>query len=542
MSSVGPLLTAQGGERGPFIGWLEGLGLRDFLREYPIATLVAWGWLEPQYRIEFPVSCVEALEKFPEPSNDALEQWKPYSLLWDSEWFIDNDQEDLWFLHPLFRPDDSTGQLLRTQSHTATSSASPTTHYAEYFFHWQGYALIDVIRSATCFPALLVTPNLDSDVAGLKRLIELGSHDPTQVLKIEEKWGGYARPMTWLSHYRAFREAFSMDEMTRGEINRELRHSGALGLAKHLGVTGEMLDDAIRNQLLVLAEDWSWANERGNQWTTHAWHELQRDVRLAVDWLVHLTGKSLDFYLDKWLYTHKGQASWAELHKVLPYEHFEDRQYFLSVAPHYLKAYNAVASDGARLHGDALKSTTDILRETNWPFETFLSAFRQMHSAMSFSSKDMRRIDFRNRRPVDYYSLLALRVESSLRWKLEHEGLLEGAATLNAYIAKLASCRGMSATALREFEGVASKLTRLHNTPRDCIASIIAFNPDLSEYERYLVRAFLCSVLARNYFAHHYYMDDLVLKSDGAEFLFAGILVTTLWLLSIDDQSACQGQ
>lgn len=53
---------------------------------------------------------------------------------------------------------------------------------------------------------------------------------------------------------------------------------------------------------------------------------------------------------------------------------------------------------------------------------------------------------------------------------------------------------------------------------------------NLSPNEHYLVQAFLCSVLARNYFAHHYYLDAELLRSKESQFLLGGILTTALCL------------
>ena len=50
-----PLMMVFGDGRGDFVDWLTKLGISDlFLRTYPVAKLVEWGWLRPQNRIIFP--------------------------------------------------------------------------------------------------------------------------------------------------------------------------------------------------------------------------------------------------------------------------------------------------------------------------------------------------------------------------------------------------------------------------------------------------------------------------------------------------------
>jgi hypothetical protein len=51
--------------------------------------------------------------------------------------------------------------------------------------------------------------------------------------------------------------------------------------------------------------------------------------------------------------------------------------------------------------------------------------------------------------------------------------------------------------------------------------------------DTYLIQAFLCCVLARNYFAHHTYLDKEFIQNQKEEsaFMLIGILVTVLKLL-----------
>ena len=111
MSSGGSLLKAQQGSEGSFIRWLEELGLKDFLRRYPLRQLVGWNWLVPKSRIVFPNEFFVALEKFRTYENSDLAGFEVQSLLWDSNWFVD-DKESLWFLDPFFRPGDEVGKIL----------------------------------------------------------------------------------------------------------------------------------------------------------------------------------------------------------------------------------------------------------------------------------------------------------------------------------------------------------------------------------------------------------------------------------------------
>ena len=546
MSAYGPLLTAQQGREGTFVKLLEDLGLRDFLQRYPLVQLVEWEWLVPQHRVVFPKEYFKAWQDFPSKGQFVEHGFKSHSLLWDSTWWIDDDSESLWFLHPFFRPDDEAGQTLLDQGQARPLPPVPEEFvhpngrtiipYTDYFFHWQGYALIDVIRFADCIEPILNTPDVQSHAQGIVSIAESAKEwKPQDVLTTPKRWGGLAEPMTWLSHYRAFRDALLYRPESEREKEDSLRLNGAKQLANHLEINAEMLAQAIKEKLLVLAQEWRWANERYCMWTLRAYPYLQSDIGIAMEWLCFLSDKSLDYYLDKWQYDTLGQRAWAELHKVLEYEFFTDRQFFLKLAPSYLATYNALLPEPEQLEGERLKQITDQLRNYNYPFGSFLGAFRQLHDELSYVNNFKGGLDFRELRPLDYYSLLAIRAEGCLRYAMEQDGTLKNIKDevqgLREYIKCMAEQRGFSSAGIECFKQ-SKKLTQLRDAPNDPIGKIMAIKTNLLPKERHLVQAFLCCELARNYFAHHHYLDYKELpRSEKSAFMLAGILSAVLYLL-----------
>lgn len=545
MFARGPLLTAQQGQEGSFPSWLEEIGLKDFLRHYPLRQLVEWGWVNPQYRIKFPQEFFSIWENFPEIPAKTAPISTNHSLLWDSSWCIDRTDEPLWFLHPFFRPEDEPGRILTEHGKAALDEPLPPafthsrevsiTPYADYFFHWQGYALVDVIRFSEILPIVLNTPDIDERVASLCRLIERAKQqDPRDVLTIERRWGGLSTPMTWISHYRTLRDAiygFVLEHDDAQAIHRK----GAKALAEHFRISPDGLAQTIKNRFLVIAQDWRRANEQGSMWTIRAWPHLQKDIAAAMQWLCILAGRPIDDFLAEWRYGHFGQREWAELHVVLPYEFFAERERFLRDAPRYLAPYNALFSESQRLDGERLAKTVDVLRNKNYPFNSFLGAFRQLHDELGYRIDSKQTIDFRELRPLDYYSLLAIRAEGSLREALDNEGALSQIAPnkqgLSEYIVQLSVKRGLSTRAIDQFRQLARDVTRLHAKPTDPIGEIMALKLQNSPDEAFLVQAFLCCTLARNYFAHHHYLDVELLRDKKSSFMLTGILITVLRLL-----------
>lgn len=548
MSIRGPLLTVQQGKEGPFVRWLEELGLKEFLRRYPIPKLVEWGWLVPQYRYSFPPAEFENEPESliahwpPLPRDDPLEQ------LWDSDWYIKAIDEPLWFLHPFFHPEDATGKMLRNDGQPWNTVAIPPTitkadgeticPYAEYFFHWQGYALIDVIRASDCIEPILNTPDVKERAQGIVRISENLDHwDPRGYLTAPRRWGGFARSMTWLSHYRAFRDGLSAWNV-RHTSDPDVHKRGCRELAAYLGITAETLATVIKDDLLRLADHWASPRGREKLWVDPAWSHLQEDIYFAVEWLCYLSDNKLDDYLERWSRpSHRQYDGTAELIKVLPFEFFSDRYYFLDMAPHYLKPFNELLADKEKLADDHLKLVVDKLRSVNYPFGGFLSSFRQLHDEMTIKSADFGKLDFRSRRPLDFYSLLAVRAEGCLMFALRESGELDTIRPkerlLNSYISHFATKRGISRQAVQFFGSSkeAKALVQLHLEPKTPIHGVMNLALAITPREQRLVQAFLCCVLARNYFAHHHYLDQELLRSEESAFMLGGIILTILFLL-----------
>lgn len=532
MPSGNTLLTIQQGNEGTFVSWLKDLGLGDFIRHYSLPELVEWGWLVPQSRIVFPVDYFLAWKNFPYTETYS-QNFKIENLLWDSSWEVD-DQESLWFLHPFFRPDDIYFDRLQLGKYENKIPAVPAAFnhsndyiiipYVDYYFHWQAYALIDVIRTADCISPILNTPNVEEQAQGIVRIVErVKNNNPTDILTLDRRWGGLAEPMTWLSHYRSFRNALSEN------TNKTLKREGAKQLANYLGISAAILESAIKEKLLVLAQNWHWDNEHYCVWTLRAWPYLQSDIVNALEWLCYLNEKSFRDNFKLLVDPCIDQREYPQLHKMLPFEFFEDRQYFLNYVPHYQATYKNMLPTEERL-----KQLVDDLQSNNYPFGSFLRAFRQLHEQLVYNPKQKGSLDFREYRPLDYYSLLAIRAEACLQYELEKNGLLGNVNNqgLEGYVIEIAKQKNIPQRVIECFKDKVKTLTVLRERPAEPINEIINIHfRNWDKKDTHLLQAFLCCLLARNYFAHHTYLDKKLLRNKESGFMLAGILITVLTLL-----------
>jgi hypothetical protein len=104
----------------------------------------------------------------------------------------------------------------------------------------------------------------------------------------------------------------------------------------------------------------------------------------------------------------------------------------------------------------------------------------------------------------------------------------EAQLSLAGYITHCGKRRGIGREVLDGFEASHRRYTNLRGVPSNPISDVMKMKPGLDREGHYLMQAFLCSVLARNYFAHHYYLDDTLRRSEESGFLLAGMIVTVL--------------
>ncbi len=340
--------------------------------------------------------------------------------------------------------------------------------------------------------------------------------------------------MTWLAHYAQLGGAIERHEVHYGPVPGMFR-LGAKSLAAHLGFDAQRLEGLIKDRLLVTAQSWMSDVERRNQWISSAYPFLQKEIYLAVEWLCLLTNKTLDYYFHLWRYTRMGHHSWAKLHAVLPFEYYGMRDTFLQFAPFYLKAFNQQLAELYRLNDDGLSEVVDVIRLNSRHFNSFMGAFKKLHDGLQrHCEADV--IDFRDRRPLDYYLLLAIRAETCLREELQRVGTLDKIKVrdqnLGGYLLEFGSKVGLDKNAIKFLgKGMKNAYVQLRAQPSDVIANVRALQVSDAPAQNALVQAMVCCELARNYFAHHDYLDTELLNNPDSAFLLGGILVCVLVFL-----------
>jgi hypothetical protein len=530
------------------VSWLETIGLNDFLRSFPLPKLVEWQWITPVARIHVDQSFFDGLEQL--RSHQTSRPATELEILWQPIWSIDDSESINWCIDPLSIPGSSLHKLLNASHNCTTKPPNPYIDenkserypYVDHYLHWQGYALIDTIMLGDNGP-LIRTPDVAERLARLVPWI--ADSPPTDARSIAysaARWGGErATHFTWISHYRSTRSALAWyARRVPQDDQREFLARGALTLSQFLGIGPQDLHVALKNSLLVVAQEWRSRRETSNGfWVSKAWKELQKDVYDCVEWLCLLEKKWLNEYLEQYNHEFLSDFEWARLHEIIDFGHFKSLLFFSKHARRYIEKAlpnlkNKILEEPIKVRSLAYK-----IIELCPPFEDFIEAFNAIHDDLR-SRNEENQLDLRNRRPVDHIATLALRAETCLRYvimecKPEKLRASEKIDSLPKYISHILLQNNNNNLVRSIFnQKDVRDMTSMRNNRETKVRNLIAVHfSNLTDEQQSFIKALLGCEIARNYFAHHYDLDGDIVRGDIGQFIIASTIFT-VWHLLIE--------
>jgi len=533
---------AQEGRYGPFVNWLEELGLKEFIREFPLPKLVEWKWLTPYSRLEVNQPFLERIDQRIRQSDSEAD----LEILWSPIWSIDETTSIDWCVDPSAIPGSSFNDLL-SSGRSRTSSVVESfvdgngraRHpYVDFFLHWQAYALIDTIKWADNGP-LIRTPDVAERLERFIPWIADREFGAQAISYAPIRWGGTrAIHFTWISHYRSTRSALQWYFLRNQDADhRLLLKRAAARLADLLGIHAIDLHCALKDSLLVVAQEWR-RNTPKDHWVQKAWKELQNDIFCCVEWLSLIEERQVIDYLEDYNYESLGQREFARLHQVLNFEAYEALIFFSRHARTYIS--HALPDLIGRIPDDPKKvrTTANQIVELCPPFDNFLLAFKAMHDDLQ-SYSDLDHLDLRKKRPIDHFAALALRAETCLRFAIYESNCSRRPANprskyLSEYIKDISKACGEAFPPENTISTEEARhLTSMLQSRDQTITNVKEFSlPDVSAAQAALVRAYLGCQLARNYFAHHYDLDHEMVKGPIGQFIMASTIFTVWDLLT----------
>ncbi len=527
-----------------FPNWLKALGISCLSFDISPYGWVTHDLLNPVLRVDIPESFYLTWKNYPEhPANNSKfpknDQWclycKPYPFP-----TLDEPPKN-WFLHVFDQPNSEAEEFLRHRIEGKKEIPSNREHPRGfgikfntcwlYFSHWQGYYLIDLLSHVNGFPSF---PNV-SDV--FKRIELFKEHFPQHedvmdmgISSYKTKWEKHGKFLELLSYYRTMLGLsihYSLNKTS--EEKEELRKEGRRLLTNHLNVTPKILEDGVE-ELLTIYREWKSNIERGSHVHEKAIGQIQKDIYYSVEWLCFLTGNTIDTYFRKWQYNSRSPEVWVELKTALPFEYKKSLDYFLDLAPIYLKDINEKLPEGERLEANELKELVEGLFTNSLGFRRFCRAFKNLHDYIhSKGEVDLRDFDAF----LDHFLLLALRTETILFELVDKAKLSNKDACFRNFfkniLLKSGSVKIGVDRAMQLWKNCTS-LKRQPPNPFQVIQKEIQLKNWANEPAKIFAEQFLIAGMMRNYFAHHHYLDKMIAERKYAAKGLVSLLVTVLFL------------
>lgn len=545
-------LAARGDSTGSFVRWLESLEV-DLPRDVAIREMIAYGWIHPTCRVMIPDRYFTSWTSYPSLGGEPFEiededAWG--DLLWHSGGTSDGflyrhfPLTGEWFVHPLERNGEPLAQRFAearalSQLHTghAKAHANGATYYPwiDYFPHWKGYELIEVLNSAKLVGGVWCTTNTESILRQL-----LLRHDTLRerclgwLGRIHREWKGRRRSFEHLARYRMMRSVLSItggDPRKLGRIDRWSVEDAARALSSRFQITQDLLENQFLPDLLSLARDWRRWNERdGGRPGKHAWGQLQKDILFTVEWLHLLTGNTIEHYYDVWANRDRRPRNVLALEEALPQEFRSAEQYFLS---HFLAvrgSYDHLPAT-VRLTDAEVAQVLKSLRAKTPIVTDWLLNYQRLHEALGGPPA----WDYADVTPntiLHDFTLLALFAEKILEALSTQTGpdvmglAREFCQGLESKDNRFAGTWQLAATNWKQ-------QTQLRSKPGDPFGDLIRLPLIGSAEAVNLARALLFFGLARNYFGHHSYLDGALLNTPEGGAAVSGVVTTTLYLTAV---------
>jgi hypothetical protein len=543
-------LALRGDGEGSFKEWLTILGIGSDTNLDPLDA-IRWGWLTPSHRVIVPERYFRAWKSYP-TINDPDRPGIPRRDVWaDHLWYASRNHwgtlfslagtlEGEWFIHPFDRPKNpyrahfrrASRSIPRARKHPNGSSFSPSIEYLPY---WRGYQLVDLDTSMRHSfylgdGARVVAKRIASRLPRVRR------RDAAVRAGIADRWAEQAQVFSWLAAYRSLRSWVGVkSSLDPAPITTWSLEAGARALAVRRGVTVDGLATLVEDQLLVLANDWRGTNNNEPPavgW--RAWGQLQKDILCAIEWLCILTGRTGEEWFDRWSPGRRWKGPRPlPLVDAVPYEPFAAETYFVEHFGRVRGGYDLVRGP-ARIAPDAVLPLVRWLRDQTWVVGAWMRLYRELHDALQ-GAPSWDWIGGAMPDVVERLVLFALTGEKVLNdvWRLiappaspvpDVKAVLKTLALRVEQVdVRFRGAWALAATRWTEFTDLrtrpAKPFDRVRNEPLGDGAPAA------------LARALLGFGVARNYGAHHTYLDGRLVQTPEGK-LFVGAVTTTVLYLA----------
>jgi hypothetical protein len=425
-------------------------------------------------------------------------------------------QNDL--LHPYDNPDSLKESFILKFSEKRPDDLQSIRHSNGSEF----YPCECFLRYWRIFP-LAIALNYSHNIESLLSP-EVGIPKVHQIFSREEKlWNeDYKSSFERISYYRTAKAMLSFSNeqnpLNNAEISRLI-----------LGWSESEIED-LNNDLRKLLELWKKLESILNQpWKNKILSLLRYDIYLLAEWLCVLSDIGFEDLSRQWQYVDRKPKSWAQLKDVLALDDFKYRDSFMRYTGSYVKEAIEL-----KVFSDPIEKY-DFLSNLSG-FESWAQAFHDLHKELNTS---LEKISFYKYRTINYFLVFTIRSEILIRSMSKN--LIETAEedTLKNLFDKFRNLVHFNREEKEIIEFVSDKSkwseTDLYSQPKDVFKKINEIqSKKRSKKQVFIIRNILTFITARNYFAHHSYLDDkITMISNTSGQIFSACLNTLLFFAAI---------
>lgn len=524
----------------------EGLSLRK---------VAARGWLRPRLRVAIPVAALQSWTTFPSHPLTGDEACPPDDL-WGLEVWTnttcpirerDTPDDRLW-MHWLDDPGDTTTANARKHALNPAHDPEPTPFvhpyrgspvhpWIDFFADWQAYHVAELVRSAV-FTVHGMTDQASSWDTYLRERAREFDQDAQ---KLAERWEKRGAFFDVVGCYRTILARCCQREL----FYRDVR-AGARAFAAQRGIDASGVKRGIRDVLLQLWQRWKNSPPVADP---RLMLRLQQDIQYAVHLWSDLSGEPIDPFDSAWFSKSRSRGESAMLIDALPHEEWLARRDFAQSAVRYQRGFPSPFPMGEEQFADLLARHWEPCP----PLRRFCLAWVRLRNQLR-SQDHERHADqtiSANER-IEQFNLIALHTERLLRHvaavPLATAGKQDGSVKVIRSAAQRSLTHLHPAVSVpdQHVDDLLKRHTSLHSMPdlaqQICLPSQVASGSDAADN---LIAAHVNALIARNYAAHHDYLDDELIYPSrdeakphvGATLMSSCLLVVVAALHSLSPQT-----
>lgn len=534
-----------------FVGHLENLGIK-LPSTFPLGVVIARGWIRPRYRIPIPSEALLAWTNFPcnpREGADRCPEEHSWGLgVWGAATSLRPDRtrpvEKLW-QHWLDDPDSELGQIARANAIDpgdvwATPAAirhprhqQDVRPWVDFFADWQAYHLAELLEHAR-FTAVIGTGQGDHFAAQCRHHADRCERSARSLFSL---WEQRRVVHDWISSYRTILANCAHRDSFQDDVR-----SGARSWAQQHGLDADRIRLGVRETLLTL---WSRWQDRLPLGSGQLLTRLQQDIQYATCLLEDLTDEPVDPFDEFWYSTDRQRREWAQLIDVLPHEEWLARRNFPRSSIHYQRGFPKPYS--------CSEEQIAALLARHWPtcgpLRRFCLAWMRLHGELVGRDRNLPAVaTIKSNERIEQFNLIALHTERVLRYVADrqHRGRSKQPRSNSVIAAAIVRSVKFVASSVEIDEEWAEdevrRRTALHKMPAASDAICTPESVGIGDASAdIVVAAHLNALIARNYAAHHDYLDDALIYPSrdgtkphaGATLLSSCLLVVIAALLSL---------